>query len=354
MFLRVCGPNTFIPLAKVSKKQTSVSRSTAEAELVSLAHGVAKEGLPALDLWETILGRKLTVYLMEDNEAACRIVITGRNPNMMHASRTQRIDITWLNERFAERSFQFINCPTEFQAADILTKRCTDAKLWRRELMLMGIFEKGQLYKLGALYVCPAIRDAHQTEPLLPNITDTAVQPLTNHASPIAVAPANDIQSTAGAADSSRLRCATESAALVSLESTRDQTHSINNEFLDLVKKTPISNDLNTYVPLDPDGKYNRTLIEFCCGSDSLLGQRTKQSKGCRVIRITEDVDGSSAAAAYLSATGCVSGKALLFVSIPCIGGTGWQNINKLFPVVPPMSENVFAKCFHCSACAPT
>ena len=33
---------------------------------------------------------------------------------------------------------------------------------------------------------------------------------------------------------------------------------------------------------------YNRTLIEFCCGPDSKLGQDRAASNGCRVIRVTE------------------------------------------------------------------
>ena len=46
-YLALAGPNTFFPLAWVSKRQTSTSRSTTESEIVSLAHSLYSEGLPA-------------------------------------------------------------------------------------------------------------------------------------------------------------------------------------------------------------------------------------------------------------------------------------------------------------------
>ena len=35
----------------------------------------------------------------------------------------------------------------------------------------------------------------------------------------------------------------------------------------------------------------DRVLIEFCCGPESELGKHTKVSKGCDVIRLTEEND---------------------------------------------------------------
>ena len=51
---------------------TCVSHSTPEAELVAADHAVRAEGLPALPLWELLLGRKLQVHLKEDIEAAIK------------------------------------------------------------------------------------------------------------------------------------------------------------------------------------------------------------------------------------------------------------------------------------------
>ena len=43
------------------------------------------------DLMERLLDRKITLRVMEDNEAAIRVIVTGHNPNMRHMSRTQRM-----------------------------------------------------------------------------------------------------------------------------------------------------------------------------------------------------------------------------------------------------------------------
>ena len=60
-YLVLYGPNSFFPLAWVSKRQTSTSRSRTESEVVSLAHSLYQEGLPALQLWELLLGRTVTL-----------------------------------------------------------------------------------------------------------------------------------------------------------------------------------------------------------------------------------------------------------------------------------------------------
>ena len=56
-YLVLYGPQTWFPLAWVSKRQTSTSRSTTEAEVISLAHSLYAEGLPSLQLWERLTGQ---------------------------------------------------------------------------------------------------------------------------------------------------------------------------------------------------------------------------------------------------------------------------------------------------------
>ncbi|CAE7380708.1 unnamed protein product, partial [Symbiodinium sp. CCMP2592] len=123
-------------------------------------------GLPALSMWEYMLGRRFRLRVMEDNEAAIRVVITGHNPNMRHMSRTQRIDISALNERYHAGDFLFVTCPSQFEAGDILTKACTDAKVWGRNLMSIGHFRKGTLISSGMLSAAPAL-------PALPSVCPT-------------------------------------------------------------------------------------------------------------------------------------------------------------------------------------
>jgi len=76
----------------------------------------------------------------------------------------------------------------------------------------------------------------------------------------------------------------------------------------------------------------SRTLIEFCCSPDSLLGKVTKQSKRCNVVRLTQDVDVTSDHGIQMAMNSIVGPNTLLWGSIPCTGGCPWQRINKNRP----------------------
>ena len=49
------GPNTFVPLTWICKKQIAVSHSSSEAEIIALDDGYRLEGAPALQLWEEVI-----------------------------------------------------------------------------------------------------------------------------------------------------------------------------------------------------------------------------------------------------------------------------------------------------------
>ena len=53
--LCVSGSHTFVPISWMCKKQTSVSHSSTESEIISLDAGLRLDGLPALDLWDLIV-----------------------------------------------------------------------------------------------------------------------------------------------------------------------------------------------------------------------------------------------------------------------------------------------------------
>lgn len=54
-FLCLVGPNTFVPVTWLCKKQGAILHSSSEAEIISLDAGVRMEGITALALWETVL-----------------------------------------------------------------------------------------------------------------------------------------------------------------------------------------------------------------------------------------------------------------------------------------------------------
>ena len=53
--LCVFGIYTFVPISWMCKKQTAVSHSSTESEIISLDTGLRLDGLPALDLWDLIV-----------------------------------------------------------------------------------------------------------------------------------------------------------------------------------------------------------------------------------------------------------------------------------------------------------
>ena len=63
-----------------------------------------------------------------------------------------------------------------------------------------------------------------------------------------------------------------------------------------------------------------------------MLGQNTSHSKGCRIIRITEEIGAATIEGAYLAAKGCSSNNAMIFAAIPCTGGSPFQHLNKHKP----------------------
>ena len=92
-YLVLKGPNTFFPLAWVSKRQTSVSRSTTESEIVSLAHSLFQEALPALQLWQTILDYPIELVIHEDNQATILVAKKGYSPKLRHIARTHKVNL---------------------------------------------------------------------------------------------------------------------------------------------------------------------------------------------------------------------------------------------------------------------
>ena len=53
--LCIFGSHTFVPISWMCKKQTAVSHSSTESEIISLDAGLRLDGLPALDLWDLIV-----------------------------------------------------------------------------------------------------------------------------------------------------------------------------------------------------------------------------------------------------------------------------------------------------------
>ena len=148
------------------KKQTAVSHSSTESEIISLDTGLRLDGLPALELWDlvvSVLGnvsrvsdrsgkpesddykhhkshnkidvmkdidvvpsnvqsarQEALLYVFEDNEAVIKMIIKGRSPTMRHVSRTHRVALDWLFDRInLDPKIQIKYIDTKNQLADI-------------------------------------------------------------------------------------------------------------------------------------------------------------------------------------------------------------------------------------------
>ena len=60
------GPNTFVPITWVCKKQGAISHSSTEAEIIALDALLRMEGIPSLVLWENVID---TLYPQQKSTA---------------------------------------------------------------------------------------------------------------------------------------------------------------------------------------------------------------------------------------------------------------------------------------------
>ena len=147
----IFGSQTFVPISRMCKKQTSVSHSSTESEIISL-DAILRPALDLSDLIVSVLGKttqnhdrterpvvnkseacspphrihkrkpsprvindldnvdfipsnvksshqEALLYVFEDNEALIKMIIKGRSPTMRHVSRTHRVALDWLFDR---------------------------------------------------------------------------------------------------------------------------------------------------------------------------------------------------------------------------------------------------------------
>ena len=167
--LCIFGSHTFVPISLMCKKQTAVSHSSTESEIISLDAALRLDGLPALELWDLIVSvlgnvsqisdrtgqpdnddkkhhksqgkinvlnnidyvtsnvqsshQEALLYVFEDNEAVIKMIMKGRSPTMRHVSRTHRVALDWLFDRInLDPKIQIKYIDTKNQLADILTK----------------------------------------------------------------------------------------------------------------------------------------------------------------------------------------------------------------------------------------
>ena len=180
------------------KKQTSVSHSSTESEIISLDAGSRMDGIPALDLWDLIVTvlhgntnqskqvrgdpyksptrkkfhgkiddvnnvdlvssttksshKEAVLYIFEDNDAVIKMIIKGRSPTMRHVFRTHRVALDWLFDRInLDTKIQIKYIDTKNQLADILIKGNFTRDEWNHLLCLFNISHISSINKCKAM-----------------------------------------------------------------------------------------------------------------------------------------------------------------------------------------------------------
>eukprot|EP00959_Pyramimonas_sp_CCMP1952_P437103 9151779-Pyramimonas_sp.AAC.1 len=136
----ICAPYTMANQSMDSRRQTCVSHSTFEAEIVAADLALKTELLPALlPLWEVLLQRRVKCRLMEDVQAACKVIQAGGPVKLMHLPRARRIYAAATPEQFTRGVVDWQRERAQNEAADVGTKRFTDTLAWVTVLDLVNI-----------------------------------------------------------------------------------------------------------------------------------------------------------------------------------------------------------------------
>ena len=133
--LAIRGPNTCFLISGQSKRQSCVSQSTPEAEIVAADFALRLCALLFLDLWHALLPHKPGLIVHGDNQAMMTVVKSGRNPMMRYLTRTHRVSVAWLHERVKSNDLTLVHEEFCRMAADIYTKAFrrpvqVDRRLW--------------------------------------------------------------------------------------------------------------------------------------------------------------------------------------------------------------------------------
>ena len=105
--LCIFGSHTFVPLSWMCQKQTSVSHSSTESEIISLDAGFRMDGAPALDLWDLIVAVHGNTY--QSNQGRGDFLHEPGSFNTSHNSKTK--EISWNDRWFGQCWFYFFKRP---------------------------------------------------------------------------------------------------------------------------------------------------------------------------------------------------------------------------------------------------
>ena len=276
-------------------------------------------GIPAKDLWEVLLRKGVLLYFHEDNQAMIQVVKTGRNPTMRHLGRVHRIAVAWLHERWEAGDCTLFYEKSELMAADIYTKSFTNKDKWTAVCWLINVVDP------------KALPDAiHYNEEVRVRLEAEAAEKAANNAAVPAPAGkakakmADKLQPETGSVGDCARPTNAESSDCAAicwngpgLSCDSSQTAAPSAEEATAMPEVAPSDDTEW-----------RGVTELCTSNDSALGRKTRFQKGCRVTRITREVDFTKSKGLNMACDSIRGPLDVLWVSLPCVGGCPWQYVN--------------------------
>ena len=102
--LCIFGSHTFLPISWMCKKQTAVSHSSTESEIISLDTGLRLDGLPAKELWDQIIVSVLgNIFRVSDRSGQPDNDVHKRHKSQKKIDVMEDIDSVPSNVQFARQ-----------------------------------------------------------------------------------------------------------------------------------------------------------------------------------------------------------------------------------------------------------
>lgn len=116
------GSDCAFPVYWQSKRQSSVARSTTEAELIAMANGLYGEVYNLQSFVQQLIGDVVEVKFFQDNSAVLQVLKAGYSAKLRHCGRVHKVNVASISESLEEDSISADHCTTLQQKANGFTK----------------------------------------------------------------------------------------------------------------------------------------------------------------------------------------------------------------------------------------
>ena len=114
---------TSCPIDWCSRKQNAVARTSGEAQrVVGVNRGLCAAALPAVDVLEQLLGRRVELRVLVDATVSKAAAEKGTSKHMKYLSKTQQVVLFWVRDVINGGGVKLEKVDSAGNVADLLTK----------------------------------------------------------------------------------------------------------------------------------------------------------------------------------------------------------------------------------------